>query len=70
MNESGWIITCCPTICLSCRKAIAPGSRVYSLTGTDRDAYCEKHGPRAEAAMQQRERQKERLRRIIAGVPA
>ena len=67
--EPRWITTTAPTTCLACRHAILPGSRAYSLTGLDCDSYCAAHGARAETAMRQHEANRERERRIIAGLP-
>lgn len=67
MHEPRWLTTTGPTTCLACRRPIPVGSRAYSLTGFDRDAYCAKHGTRAEAAMEQNRRIRERDAAIIGG---
>ena len=72
MNDSmrpRWITLVHEVTCLGCRKRVDPGYHAYSLTGSEGAVYCFGCGQVAERAMQQNAADRERNRRIIAGLP-
>jgi len=67
--QARWIRLIHEVRCIGCRRTIAAGLHIYSLTGSEY-GYCMTCGRVAEQAMKRNEAHRERERRIIRGCPS